>query len=254
MQYVLVILIAVVLLTGTVGARAEPISYVEQYASLKRALSTVKRIQAGDGLTDCGFQDQIFGSPPKLAMKTALLGFLAYDVLYISRVLSDIPEEQWKTKLEDYEKTQLKEIAEGRSKILGPMDQYKTASEKEFKENLARDLSAYSGRHFVPYSTGCGAGDVKLKIIARPPASRIQYMSALYGKICEDKQKTIDSPECSSYWSDSSSDGDMYLSGKFHVRVTWPDGKINLRFVDVDRLQPTEAGTQVVFRIVKGDR
>jgi hypothetical protein len=231
----------------------------ETYSYFKRALQRQRagmdevngqKNEESMGLSSCSDATDYIGydgNPNSIVAKTANL---AFDVVYLQATLqvAGYPKSVWEPELFEYERTNLAEI-----------DRYNTQKESPAKQRLAKKLNEYrkasNGRYKEVFagSTGCGGGEVTVKISAAPPAERVQYINVVKYDLCSFQGLDPKGPRCD-LWVDynpTAKDGAM-MSGRYRIRATWSD-KIEYRDLDFDALH-IELGGVFPFKIIKQQR
>lgn len=106
---------------------------------------------------------------------------------------------------------------------------------------IAKELNKYRNGHPDPHlpvvhagADGCGADEAVVKITTKPQASRIQYINQIFYDLCGIQKIDPESARCD-YWTDinNTSDGEA-MSGRYKVKITWKDGSISYRTLNVD--------------------
>jgi hypothetical protein len=84
----------------------------------------------------------------------------------------------------------------------------------------------------------CGGGEEPVRLIAIPKSGRIQYINMIFYNLCRLQGLNQDDAGSCDHWTDYSegkSEG-ANMSGRYKVRVSWPDGTVTSRNLNVDDL------------------
>jgi hypothetical protein len=251
---VAVCFVALALSTSANGQTSSQIAAqdpVATYSYFKRTLerlgigadAVAERGRQSDGsvtLSDCVGASWYIGGEGGENSAVSKIANLAYDVLFMRTALqvAGYPQSLWDSEVLAYERANLREI-----------DRYGYGLSPEFGEHnpirngLVEKLNDYNRRSNRRYKTvtpaheGCGGGEVEIIIRTSPRAQRVQYINRVKYDLCGFQGIDPNGSSCDHWVDYASQDGrGAEMSGKYKVRVTWSDGTIAFRDLNVDDL------------------
>jgi beta-glucosidase/6-phospho-beta-glucosidase/beta-galactosidase len=252
----------------------------ETYFSLKRSFERTQarsKVYIADSkvtsLAPCLDAADAFGATMS---QEDLLGVavaeLANELVYLRVVLGTYPSRLWRDWIAEYESKRLIEISNtdweslrkkrqaeiesspksdnetAESSVSAQEPEFESEFEKIAKQALTKKLKDYNRDHkhrreVFAGMEGCGGdGVVSVSLVAIPDARRIQYISVHLFSLCKDQAyDPLDQVRCPR-WQDYSETA--LLSGRYKVLVTWTDGNLALRDLDVDAIKEDKDGVR----------
>ncbi|HEY8321813.1 MAG TPA: hypothetical protein VIG46_08525 [Candidatus Baltobacteraceae bacterium] len=243
-----IVALAFVLAVGLALAPTRSVAGEPSYADAKRAAALVLRSRlAKEDLGGSNSPDAYYSltqcEPPEFtsggaAPRTAFYADLAGGVFYWEYELPRIgyPERVWRPWVSSYEAS-IVATARRVPASVDPFNIWEKSPQSKF-DGLRRVLTAYREKHprlpeIITGPEGCGGGEVPVKLITQPTATRVVIIPSFFYELCRVRRIDPNDTARCAHWREVSGPI-VQVSGDYHYIAKWRDGTVKRGMLDIE--------------------